>query len=88
MISKRLIKDLSKHLPSRVQKSRIWLCSACGRRYARPRRLIRNGGLVVGECWACGKTMQRVIPPIQGNVFEGKPLIWKMFRRARKTIKR
>lgn len=87
MISKRSIEDLSGHLPSRVQKSRIWLCLGCDRRYARPRRLIRNGVLIMGECWACGKTMQQVLPPIKGNVFE-KESFAQMFRRAHRTNER
>lgn len=83
MIRTSLIKNLKKHLPSQRQKSRIWLCSSCRRRYARPRRLVRTNRLVTGECWSCGGKLERVIPPIQGNVFEGESIVQKILRRAK-----
>lgn len=83
MISKKTLRETSKLLPSARQKSRIWLCASCNRRYARPRRLVRTSRIVTGECWACGGKLERVIPPIEGNVFEGESFVQKILRRAK-----
>lgn len=64
----------------KMTKSRIWLCQDCKRRYQRPRRLLRPGGVVTGECWACGGRLQRVLEPLTDNVFKGKPL-WRTLLR-------
>lgn len=83
MMSRKSIRELSKHLPS--QKSRIWLCKGCNRRYARPRRMRRHGRLVVGECWSCKGDLQRVIPPIEnGNAFSGPSFVQRMLAEAKK----
>lgn len=66
---------------NQLTKSRIWLCMDCNKRYQRPRRLVRAGGLVVGECWSCKGTLQRCIEPIADNAFKGPPLFMRLMRR-------
>lgn len=66
-------------------KSRIWLCRDCKRRYQRPRRMVRTGGLVVGECWTCKGILERVIEPITDNCFKGPPLFCRMMKKKRRV---
>lgn len=61
-----------------LTRIRPWLCSSCNARRARPRRLKREGGLVVGECSKCGGTMQRVIEPIAHTAFAGQSMVHAM----------
>jgi hypothetical protein len=68
-----------------VTKSRPWLCQDCKQRYQRPRRLVRTGGWVVGECWACKGKLERVIEPITDNCFKGRPLFYRLMKRKRRA---
>lgn len=56
-------------------KSRSWYCAFCLKRYLRPRRFRRGGGVARGECWNCGQDMHHMIFPIESNVFEGPSFI-------------
>lgn len=84
MISKKTRKELAKLLPSAQERSKIWLCQGCERRYARPRRLRRDGRIVRGECWRCKGDMVRAIPPITANAFSGPSMVQTMLARAKK----
>lgn len=64
-----------------MEKSRMWLCQDCKRRYQRPRRLRRVGGLVIGECWSCKGNLQRVLPPLEDNCFKSEPLFKRLLRK-------
>jgi predicted SprT family Zn-dependent metalloprotease len=65
----------------KMEKSRIWLCEDCQRRYQRPRRLRTVGGIVLGECWTCKGNLERVIPRIESNCFKGEPLFRRLMRK-------
>lgn len=64
-----------------TEKGKRWLCEVCDRRYVRPRRLVRAGGLVTGECWACKGRMQMFIAPITANAFSGPSFVQSLLKR-------
>src|SRR5579871_2729725 len=64
-------------------KKKPWWCTGCFRHYRRPRRILRGGGMVRGQCWNCNGYMHRVILPIEGSVFSGESLVHRMLREAR-----
>lgn len=65
------------------EKSKIWLCMDCGKRYVRPRRLRATGGLIDGECWACKGKMHHAILPIADSAFAGESFVHTLLRKAK-----